>query len=211
MLALVPRLAYLLMGAIGVTLRVKEIGETGVSPGIGPRPAVFAFWHRQILAGGWHFRNQKIAMLISPSFDGDLIARTSEHLGFVPVRGSSSRGGGSALLALERAYNDGQYTAFTADGPRGPVNVAKPGATLLAQRTGASVRAFCILPERAWQLNSWDRFLIPKPFSRVIVVWAQPVPVPAEGDFAEAHAQVQAAIERSVAMAEAYFAKNKKN
>ena len=193
MLALVPRLAYLLMGAIGVTLRVKEIGETGVSPGIGPRPAVFAFWHRQILAGGWHFRNQKIAMLISPSFDGDLIARTSEHLGFVPVRGSSSRGGAAGLKGMAEAYAAGHRCAFTADGPRGPARVAKAGPVQLAELVGATwIGAYHAEADRAWHLKSWDRFDIPKPFSTVTFGWPPYVGLELEA--------VQGALDEAVAM-----------
>lgn len=172
-LALVPPLAALLIRALGATLRYENVTEAGTYPGDGgPRPAIFAFWHRSLLLAAHRFRNQDIAILISRSFDGELIARTVERLGFLAVRGSSSRGGSVGLRSLERAYNDGRICAFTADGPRGPAMITKAGPAQLAALLGAdSVGAFYVLPERAWTLRSWDRFLIPKPFSRVIVSW----------------------------------------
>jgi hypothetical protein len=117
-----------------------------------------------------------------------------ERLGFVAIRGSSSRDGTAGLRNLYRAYLDGHYCAITADGPRGPAMVAKPGVTQLAKLANTTVGAFYVHPERSWQLRSWDRFLIPKPFSRVTVVWSRQVE-------AEQTA-VQAALERSVQLGE---------
>ena len=121
------------------------------------------------------------------------IFKTMKYLGFLPIRGSSSRGGAPGLRNMERAYRAGHACAFTADGPRGPAMVAKPGAAQLASLVGADVGAFYVLPERAWELRSWDRFLIPKPFSRVLITW--PVRVPASPE------EVQAALDRSVSLA----------
>ena len=101
---------------------------------------------------------------------------------------------------MERAFLAGHNCAFTADGPRGPAFVAKPGAAQLATRLNTDVGAFYVLPQRAWQLRSWDRFLIPKPFSRVLVTWSARVP----GD----PAAVQTALDRSVQLAEAALTPN---
>ena len=194
-LAIVPRLAYMTICCLGVTLRYRDICDPGALPGYDtPPPAVYAFWHRCLLACAWRFRNRGVAILISRSFDGELIARTVERLGFIAVRGSSSRDAMSGLRNLHRAYLAGHYCAITADGPRGPAMVAKPGVTQLAQLAGATVSAFYVHPERAWQLRSWDRFLIPKPFSRVTVAWT--VQVPAEPS------AVQAILDHSVELAE---------
>ena len=116
--------------------------------------------------GVWPFRNYGLTLLISRSFDGELFTRTAKLLGFLAVRGSSSRDGAPGLRNLQRAYLDGHYCAITADGPRGPSMVAKPGVAHLAQLVDAPVRTCYLHPHRAWQLRSWDRFLIPKPFSR---------------------------------------------
>ena len=206
-LALVPPLAVLLIRLLGMTLRYQDRAEPGVTPGYTiPGPVVFAFWHRSLLACAHRFRNLDIAILISTSFDGELIARTVELLGFKAVRGSSSRGGAAGLRNMQVAYAEGHRCAFTADGPRGPVFIAKPGTAQLANSVGPMtaegnpsgtwVGCFYALPERAWELRSWDRFLIPKPFSRVVLTW--PAHVPA-GEVTTA--SVQAALDRAVQMA----------
>lgn len=150
----------------------------------------------------YRFRNLRIAILISQSFDGELIARTVERLGFVAIRGSSSRGGAAGFVQMERAVRSGHIAAITADGPRGPVYLAKPGITQLAQRTTGWAGAFHLAPASAWQLKSWDRFYIPKPFTRVAVAWPAHTSLPAGEDPSEAHGHVQAMMERATQMAE---------
>jgi lysophospholipid acyltransferase (LPLAT)-like uncharacterized protein len=212
-LALIPPLAALVIRLLGMTLRYEDRTEPGVTPGyLIPGPTVFAFWHRSLLACAHRFKNLDIAILISGSFDGQLIARTVEFLGFKAIEGSSSRGGAAGLRNMQLAYAAGHRCAFTADGPRGPVFVAKPGAAQLANSVGAKpatslssasdqpagtwVGCFYALPDRAWELKSWDRFLIPKPFSRVVLTW--PAHVPA-GEVTTT--RVQAALDRAVQMA----------
>ncbi len=195
MLAVVPRVAALLIRLLGATLRYEDRLEPGaVLEHLRAGPCVFAFWHRCLLLAAYRFCGLNIAILVSRSFDGELIARTVERLGFVAVRGSSSRGGAAGLVGMGRAYREGHKCAVTADGPRGPAMVAKPGAAQLGRLVGTSVGTFYMLPERAWVLRSWDRFLIPKPFSRVVVTW--PAHAAAE------EARVQEGLERSVAMAQ---------
>ena len=194
-LAIVPRVASMAICCLGITLRYRDVCEPGATPGYDiPPPAVYAFWHRCLLAGAWRFRNYGLTILISRSFDGELIARTVERLGFVAIRGSSSRDGAPGLRNMQRAYLAGHYCAITADGPRGPAMVAKPGVTQLASLACTTVRAFYAHPDRAWQLRSWDRFLIPKPFSRVTIAWTRP----ALPDLPS----VQAALDRSVELAQ---------
>ncbi len=194
-LALVPRLASLIIRLLGMTLRYEDVCEPGATPGYdSPPPAVYAFWHRCLLAGAWRFRKYGLTILISRSFDGELIARTVERLGYVAIRGSSSRDGAPGLRNMQRAYLAGHYCAFTADGPRGPAMVAKPGAAQLAQLVETTVRTCYIHPHSAWQLRSWDRFLIPKPFSRVAIAWTLPAPADMPS--------VQAALDRSVELAQ---------
>jgi lysophospholipid acyltransferase (LPLAT)-like uncharacterized protein len=194
-LAIVPRLASALICCLGVTLRYEDVWDPGTLPGYDvPPPAIYAFWHRCLLACAWRFRNHGITILKSPSFDGELIARTVERLGFVPIRGSSSRDGAAGLRNLQRAYLAGSYCAITADGPRGPSMVAKPGVVQLAKLVDTTVAALYVHPHSAWQANSWDRFLIPKPFSRVTVAWTPGVPAD--------QAAVQAALDHSVKLAQ---------
>jgi lysophospholipid acyltransferase (LPLAT)-like uncharacterized protein len=178
-LYVVPRLAAWLIRALGATLRYEDVIAPGVTPGSQiPGPVVYAFWHRCLLSCAYYFRGQKIAILISRSFDGEIIARTVERLGFIAIRGSSSRGGATALRQIADEYARGTRCAITADGPRGPSMVAKPGTAQFAQLVGAWVGTFYVLPLNAWELKTWDRFLIPKPFSRVLITW--PPHVPAE-------------------------------
>jgi hypothetical protein len=194
-LAIVPRLASAVICCLGVTLRYEDVADPGTLPGYDtPPPAIYAFWHRCLLASAWRFRNRGVAILISRSFDGELIARTVERLGFVAIRGSSSRDGVAGLRSLQRAYTDGRYCAITADGPRGPAEVAKPGVVQLARLVESMVGAFYVHPHNAWEASSWDRFLIPKPFSRVTVAWTSRV--------AADQTAVQAALEHSVELAQ---------
>lgn len=205
MLAIVPRLAARVIRLLGSTLRYEDVVEPGARPGYDlTPPAIFAFWHRSLLACAHRFRGLGIAILISPSFDGELIARTIELLGFRAVRGSSSRGGAAGLRNLQVVYAAGQACAITADGPRGPAFVAKPGVAMLANSVtppgadepGTWAGCFYALPVRAWELRSWDKFMIPKPFSRVLIAWARHVPA---GEVTQQ--SVQAALDRAVAIA----------
>ena len=195
LLTTLPPLAALCIRLLGVTLRYRDVHAPGVPVGITiPGPVVFAFWHRCLLTCAYRFRNRGIAILISPSFDGELIARTVEHLGFLPVRGSSSRGGALGLRGMAEAYNSRHRCAFTADGPRGPHMVAKAGPVQLARLVQAKwIGLFYAVPDRAWEMNSWDRFLIPKPFSTVTFTWPAHVVPQLE--------QVQQALDTAVDMA----------
>jgi len=210
-LVVVPPLTALVLAAIGMTLRFRVIAEEGAVPAAPPAKGIFCFWHRCTLPCGWYFRKFRCSILISQSFDGELIARTLGLLGYNSVRGSSSRGGFAGLLSLRDVLVGGQPVVFTADGPRGPIYQTKIGPVKLAQMTGESMSSFYLLPERAWVLKSWDRFMIPKPFSRVAVSWARAVSAPPEDADAaaleEARVELNDALERARIQAEAYFAR----
>ncbi len=173
LLFVVPPLAAMFIRALGSTLRFRNANapDTPVGDTI-PGPTIFAFWHCSLLICAYRFRDLGIAILVSRSFDGELIARTVELLGFVAVRGSSTRGGSTALRGMQQAYTEGRICAFTADGPKGPARIAKAGPVHLAELTGAAwIGVFHGQPDRAWQLKSWDSFLIPKPFATVTFGW----------------------------------------
>ncbi len=173
LLAVVPPLAATLIRLLGATLRYRDVNAPATLTGHTiPGPTIFSFWHCSLLACAHRFRNLGIAILISQSFDGELIARTVERLGFVAVRGSSTRGGGAALRGMTQAYAANRICAFTADGPKGPARIAKSGPVQLALITDAKwLGAFHAQPHSAWHLNSWDRFMIPKPFTTVTFSW----------------------------------------
>lgn len=204
-LILLPPIGALLIRLLGMTLRFEEIGAPGAHADDNPQTRVYCLWHRSLLSIAYHFRKRKIAILISPSFDGELITQTIRRVGYTPVRGSSSRGGAAGLLGMETVLDmtNGahcNYAAFTVDGPRGPVYRAKPGGVKLAQQVGGGVGIFYAAPDRTWELRSWDRFLIPKPFSTVVIAWQPPVDVPPDADadaLEAARRAVEDALERA--------------
>jgi lysophospholipid acyltransferase (LPLAT)-like uncharacterized protein len=208
---IVPRLTALVLAVIGVTLRFEIIAEEGAIPATPPAKGIFCFWHRCTLPCGWYFRKFRCSILISQSFDGELIAHTLGLLGYNSVRGSSSRGGAAGLLALQDVLESGQPVVFTADGPRGPIYQTKVGPVKLAQMTGEPISSFYLLPEHAWILKSWDQFLIPKPFSRVAVSWARAINAPPkEADAASLEStriDLNDTLERARHQAEAHFAR----
>lgn len=142
-------------------------------------PMILALWHGQMLVPLWHHRGQGIGILISEHRDGEIIAQIAESLRLRTVRGSTSRGGGRALIGLVRELGDGYDIAITPDGPRGPAGSFAPGALVAAQRSGAPIVAIGVHAPRAWRLKSWDSFLIPWPFSRVHLAYSEPTHVTA--------------------------------
>jgi lysophospholipid acyltransferase (LPLAT)-like uncharacterized protein len=183
MLAVVPRLVWALLSIVGRTWRFEVIAEDGAEPrifGLGAGPEIYCFWHQCVLPCAVYYRTTGATILISRSFDGELITRTLRLFGFNAVRGSSSRGARKGLLGLKDVIESGGPAIFTADGPRGPIYETKMGPVKLAQMTGAPIGAFHLHPERAWVVNSWDRFLVPKPFTRIVVSWARWTEVPAD-------------------------------
>lgn len=206
-LTLVSWIVPALLTLIGCTLRMTISYEEGAVEGPDDiYPGIFAFWHRCVLPAAWLFRRRRIAVMTSRSRDGEVIARVIRRFGFIPVRGSSTRGGSRALLEMNRMLSEGQAVAFTIDGPRGPRYVAKKGPVLLARTSGAPITAFYVAVRRSWVLNTWDKIVIPKPFSPVLVRVARKIFVPSEADDAAMeryHAEMQAALERVTEFAEA--------
>lgn len=209
-IAVVPRVAAFLLRILNRTLRYETVCEPGAEPATPPALQVWCFWHRCLIPCACYFHGKfRPAVLISTSFDGELIARTIQALGFPTARGSSTRSGGSGLWALAKAVERGNGAVFTADGPRGPIYKVKPGAIKLAQLTGYPIGIFYAHPERAWILRSWDRFLIPKPFSRVAISWGRNVVVPQTDDplmLESKRQEVEEAMERARLNAEHHFA-----
>jgi len=192
---------------IGPTLRYSLSWEETPSPpdATYERPVIYSFWHRAVFASAWLWRKIGIAVMVSRSFDGEYIARTIEKLGFVAVRGSSSRGGAEALLGLKSQLEQGNLVAFTIDGPRGPKYIAKPGPVLLSRASGFPMAAFYVAIDDAWVFNTWDRMVVPKPFSKALVRFSRKIQVPALADdaqMADFHRQLQSALDRVTAYAE---------
>ncbi len=145
------------------------------------RRHLYAFWHETLLLPTYAFRNIDCAVLIGRHADGELIADVARRFGFRAVRGSSTRGGVEAVRRLLHAEPHG-HLAVTPDGPRGPRRVVQPGVAYLASRLGLPVVPTGFGFDRPWRCSSWDRFVIPRPFSRTCCVTAVPVTVPADAD-----------------------------
>jgi hypothetical protein len=161
---------------LGRSLRITWVGLERRDAVAGP--VVYAFWHARMLILAFTHRWRHIRIMISESRDGEYIARPVSRLGFVPIRGSSSRSGLRALVQMVQQAKAGHDCAVTPDGPRGPREAFQGGALGIAQRSGVPIVPIAAAAERCWRLNSWDRFVIPKPFSRAVVVLGEPVDVP---------------------------------
>jgi len=196
---------------IGSTLRYRFSVEEGC-PGSWEElqhPGIFPFWHRCVIPAAWFFRHRNMAVITSQSLDGEFIARVIQRLGYVAIRGSSTRGGQRALLEAQSFVKQGGGAAFTIDGPRGPRYVAKRGPVYLARGTEVPITPFYVAVEKKWVLNTWDRFVIPKPFSRALLRGGTPIDVPQGADEAtldERYQQMQSALERITDFAENNFA-----
>lgn len=176
---------YLAIRAIGPTVRFAISWEDGSPGSLGARPFVYSFWHDCMIPSMYLWRDLNIRVMSSDSFDGEYTGRIMQKFGFVKVRGSSSRFAVRALLGMRQALEEGWIAAFTLDGPRGPRHVVKPGPVLLARATGAPMAMFHIALSDAWVLNTWDKLMIPKPFSRALIRVGRTISVPADANEAQ--------------------------
>lgn len=166
----IARLGALFIRALARTWRVRVIGDEGIrGEREEGRPVIITLWHGQMLPLLHRHRGERVAILISEHRDGEIIARIAAALGHRSVRGSTTRGAGRALLALVRQVESGRDIAVTPDGPRGPAKSFAAGALIVAQRTGAAIIPATVVARAAWRLKSWDSFMIPRPFTRVVI------------------------------------------
>ncbi len=142
------------------------------------KPFILCIWHGRILLPIFLFRNQNIQAMVSEHRDGEIIARTLQKLGFGTIRGSSTRGAKKAAIRMLRALRSGLSGGIMPDGPAGPRHVFKPGAIVLAQKSGAYLLLHTYASNRFVQFRSWDRFYMWKPFSRSVAVYSEPIAVP---------------------------------
>ncbi|MHB8910524.1 MAG: lysophospholipid acyltransferase family protein [Syntrophales bacterium] len=174
--------AYAIIRSYFCLIRVRSSGEDVIRQYLHQGgKAIAAIWHQRILivldyAG--RFGEFAPAVMISQSRDGEMIADVYRRLNFRPVRGSSSRGGRKALAAMVADLAEHPFAVHIVDGPQGPRGIVKAGLISMAQHSGVPVVPVAISVNRAWVLNSWDRFLVPKPFSTVCVHWGTPIHVP---------------------------------
>lgn len=173
-------LGWLFVLLLGKTLRIKVKGEESVK-GLHEKgeKVIHAFWHGRMFLPAYYHRGQRAYALVSRHRDGEYLARILCYLGMRSIRGSTSEGGGRALLLMARKLREGFDGAFTPDGPRGPIYKAKPGVIRLAQKTQMPIIPLSSNANRKKvYLDNWSRFILPRPFSRGIIIYGEPIKVP---------------------------------
>jgi lysophospholipid acyltransferase (LPLAT)-like uncharacterized protein len=159
---------------------------------------IYTFWHNRTFLATWFWRRRGIVVMSSRSFDGECMARCIQRFGYGAARGSPTRDTNRAFLQMVKCMKQGMDTAFTIDGPHGPIYVAKQGATRLAQLTGHVILPFHISAKRYWEIKSWDRFQIPYPFTRAVILLGKPIyvsPEASDSEMAERQAELQATLD----------------
>ena len=178
--------AYYLVRAYFSLIKIRAVNENMVFDHLkSGQKMIVAVWHQRIILVVEYAKKFSVyapSAMISQSRDGDIIAKVASLLNFRPVRGSSSRGGKEALADMIADLAENQMAVHALDGPRGPRGVVKPGLIVMAQSAGVPVVPVYISVDRAWALKSWDRTLIPKPFSTITVRWDDPIVVPEDID-----------------------------
>ncbi|WP_321469834.1 lysophospholipid acyltransferase family protein [Halarcobacter sp.] len=134
-------------------------------------PFIVTFWHGELLMQPFNYKKikpkGKVSAMISEHKDGEAITRTVEYLGIDSIRGSSTRGGAKALIGAIKELKAGDDIAITPDGPRGPRHSVADGIVAISQKTNARILIFNCKPTKYWQFNSWDKFIVPKPFGKL--------------------------------------------
>lgn len=138
---------------------------------LGDEQFIMACWHGELLMIPYAYtrykKNPHVKLVISEHFDGNLIAKTLGFFGFGTIRGSSTRGGAKALIKAIKDIKNGYDLGITPDGPKGPRHEVHEGIIVMAQKTGVKIVLVEIKPTKFWQLKSWDKFVIPKPFGTI--------------------------------------------
>jgi lysophospholipid acyltransferase (LPLAT)-like uncharacterized protein len=207
---IIAALVYSVIRTLGPTLRYEVLGWHHAQKQHAKKECcVFAFWHRVIVPITWWARNRGIVVMNTTAFDGQWTRRVIEWFGFGTAQGSSSRGGLRGLAVMAKRIEEGKDCAFTIDGPRGPRYVAKPGPVMLARKTGAPIIVFHIGVDRGKTFEkTWDHFLMPKPFTRAVILFSRPIFVPRDAsvELMDAkHAEMQKELEHVRDIAEAWF------
>ena len=177
---ILPYGGLLLIRLISMTYRIKIVdGQKEKEILESKNRLVYASWHQRFFPGITFFSTRKpIAIIISKSLDGEMIAKAVDILGWYPIRGSSSRGGKEALAKIKDLARSDYKIGQIVDGPRGPFGVIKPGLLRIAQAGQLPVVPTITSAQSKWVFNSWDRFMVPKPFSKIIIRFGDPIQVP---------------------------------
>ncbi len=211
LLAIVPPLAYCIIRLLSWSMRIEVInGHLPDEHRRRRQHVIIAFWHGRLLMMAAGYRGEKGVALISLHHDGELISRTVKYFGLKSIRGSTTRGGFSAMRELLRAYQERYDIGITPDGPRGPRYRVQDGIIELARRTGMPIIPLTFNASRKMVFQSWDRFLLPYPFSRGVFIWGEPLLVPRQMDsheFERKRHLLERRLEEITDRADCYFVK----
>jgi len=176
---LANKLGWLLVLALGRSSLIRPVGRHHLINLINKgKPFMFVLWHGRMLIPIYYHRNQGIVPMVSLHQDGEMIAQTVQRLGYRTVRGSSGRGGKKAFHDMVDALKQGNIGAILPDGPRGPRHQLKPGAIYIAQQSGAYLLPITFSAKSRVIFNSWDKFMLPLPFSKNVLLYGAPIRVP---------------------------------
>lgn len=181
LLKIIPPLAALFIKLLMLSWRVIKIeGKQNEITALAQsgRRALYATWHQRMAFQHRQLGVRNLIIMVSQSRDGEYAARLARRLGFQEMRGSSTRGGLRALRQLAQKIRDGASGGMLADGPLGPPRVAKMGSVVIARNAQAPIIPVAWGADRCWTFNSWDRFLIPKPFARIVIYYGEPIRIP---------------------------------
>ncbi len=198
---------WLVSTGIAYSVRTKTVGEERVEKMIADgKGGIIATWHGTTMLPIFCCRHRGLWAIVSKSRDGELQNRLVQSRGFRTIRGSSGAQGLRAFLEAARRIREGAVIAITPDGPRGPACVVQPGTVLLAGRGGCDIIPVGVAIEPAWRLGSWDSHMIPKPFSKAVIVFGEPLRIDecrGDEETDAARVLIGEAMDRSVAQAEA--------
>lgn len=181
LLAVAPRIGYRYIRLLHATMRLEYRGREHLDDARrDPGQFILAFWHSRFLMMPYSYPGEKITVLVSRHRDAELIARILERFGHDVTKGSSTRGGAAGLLEILRKVKRGCDVGITPDGPKGPRRRVKPGVIGVARLSGLPIVPVAFSASRGRRLNSWDRTLLPRPFSRGVFVYGEPIRVPRE-------------------------------
>lgn len=176
---ILARLIYWFIRLLNFTYRYHFIGleNRRLAEAMNPQKTfIYALWHQNLVGAIFSHIGDKFSMVISESKDGELVAVTCENLGHAPARGSSTRGGKKALLEIVKNIKSGIPGAISVDGPKGPAKIVKPGVIEVAKLCHCAIVPMSPYASSFWVFHkSWDRFRVPKPFCKIVIVIGKPI------------------------------------
>ena len=183
---------YLFIGGVNGTVRFEMVGpRTDASILAAGEPVIYAFFHSRLFSMFRMLRGRRVGVLVALGDIGDVISSVARMFGHTPVRGARSGRASAALAEMIREVRKGRSAAFAVDGPRGPREVAKPGALYVGQKAGCAIVPIVTASHRFWNLGIWDRHEVPMPFTKTIAMMGEPIRIPRRATREEVEAEAQ--------------------